>query len=87
MNAHRSPLGSAAALIESGAHLMGRVNHIALYATPNQRLRLMSEFALVEMLLDPMEYSIVSAAQAVLKAMPKQRALPPGRRATPQRTS
>lgn len=79
MNAHRVSLSSAPALIEMASRVIGRISRLAIYATPDMRLRLMGDLALTETLLDGLEQHIANVARTTLRAMPKPRALPPGR--------
>lgn len=79
MNAHRSPPSSAPALIELTTRVLGRITRLALYATADQRLRLMGELALTEQIVDGLEQHIANCARKTLRAMPAPRALPKAR--------
>jgi hypothetical protein len=79
MNAHRVNLSSAPALIDAASSTLGRILRLAPHATPNARLHVMGELTLTDRVLDQVEHEVTLTAQAALKAVPKQRALPPGK--------
>jgi hypothetical protein len=56
---------------------MGRIHNIAPFATPDMRLRLMGELALINIVLDGQEEHVSHAARTTFKAMARPRALPP----------
>ena len=87
MNAHRVTLDSPAALIDATTRVHGRIARSALRATPEMRLHLMGELALVEMVLDSIEAFVIGSARGLVapperKQLPKARALLAARRAS-----